>query len=146
MISSIINLVHELPHDLPDVLRRRMLGNKEIIGKSQIWMQTKASAKSTRQKLNSANSSQTARRSRCQTPLALSNPTGSLYPPPNTPSRIAWANKALALTRLSLLQTNFLTFYISKHSPIFKENIKQVSCVKLPNLMVLRKQCFANLV
>ena len=61
MISSIINLVHELPHDLPDDLRRRMLGNKEIIGKSQIWMQTKASAKSTPQKLNSPNSSQTAR-------------------------------------------------------------------------------------
>ena len=38
---------------------------------------------------------------------------------------------------------NFLTFvYYQSISPIFKENVKQVSWVKLPNLMVLCKQYF----
>ena len=35
MISSIANLVNELPHELPDDLRLRILGNKEMLGKSQ---------------------------------------------------------------------------------------------------------------
>ena len=33
--------------------------------------------------------------------------------------------------------------YYQSISPIFKENVKQVSCVKIPNLTVLCKQCFA---
>ena len=32
MISSIANLIHELPHELPNDLRLRILGNKEILG------------------------------------------------------------------------------------------------------------------
>ena len=40
MISSIANLVHELPHELPKDLRLRILGNKEILEKSQIWVET----------------------------------------------------------------------------------------------------------
>ena len=44
MISSIPNLVYELlqglPHDLPSNLRVRILGNKEILGKSQILVET----------------------------------------------------------------------------------------------------------
>ena len=40
VISSIANLVYELPHKLPNNLRLRILGNKEILGKSQIWMET----------------------------------------------------------------------------------------------------------
>ena len=35
MISSIVNLVNELPHELPDDLRLRILENKEMLGKSQ---------------------------------------------------------------------------------------------------------------
>ena len=35
MISSIANLVNELPHELPDDLRLRILGNKEMLEKSQ---------------------------------------------------------------------------------------------------------------
>ena len=35
MISSIANLVYELPNNL----RLRILGNKEILGKSQIWVE-----------------------------------------------------------------------------------------------------------
>ena len=36
-MSSIANLVYELPHELPNDLRLRILGNKEILGKSQTW-------------------------------------------------------------------------------------------------------------
>ena len=34
VISSIANMVYELPHELPNNLRLRILGNKEILGKS----------------------------------------------------------------------------------------------------------------
>ena len=37
---SVANLVYELPHELPNDLRLRILGNKEILGKSQIWVET----------------------------------------------------------------------------------------------------------
>ena len=33
LISSITNLVHELPYELPNDLRLRILGNKEILRK-----------------------------------------------------------------------------------------------------------------
>ena len=36
MIASITNLVYELPHELPNDLRLRILGNEEILGKSGI--------------------------------------------------------------------------------------------------------------
>ena len=45
MISSIANLVYEFHHNLPDDLRLRNEGNiriiemKEILGKSQIWVE-----------------------------------------------------------------------------------------------------------
>ena len=40
MISSIATLVHELPHELPNDLRLSILGNKETLRKSQIWLDT----------------------------------------------------------------------------------------------------------
>ena len=40
VISSIANLVYELPHELQGDLRLRILENKEILGKSQIWVET----------------------------------------------------------------------------------------------------------
>ena len=51
-------------------------------------METLPSAQSPPQKLNSGSSSQKARKSRCQTFLALSSLTGPLHPAPNTPPRI----------------------------------------------------------
>ena len=39
-ISIIGNLVYELPHELPNDLRLRVLVNKKILGKSQIWVET----------------------------------------------------------------------------------------------------------
>ena len=58
---------------------------------------------------------------------------------------IVWANKYFALTQPTLFQTfifwHFL--YYQSISPTFKENIKQVSRVKIPNLTILFKQYFA---
>ena len=34
------NMIRELPHELPSNLNLRILGNKEILGKSEIWVET----------------------------------------------------------------------------------------------------------
>ena len=51
----------------------------------------------------------------------------------------------MVLTRPSLLQTLVVLHFVyyQSISPIFKENIKHVSFVKIPNLMVSCKQYFA---
>ena len=46
MISSIANLVYEFPNDL----RLRILGNKEILEISQVWVETQSSFQSPVQK------------------------------------------------------------------------------------------------
>ena len=56
VISSIANLVYELPHELLNNFSLRILGNKEILVKFQIWV--KKCAQSPFQKLNFGNSSQ----------------------------------------------------------------------------------------
>ena len=77
-----------------------------------------------------------------QTFLFLWNITGFIYFVPNILSVIVWASTFLVLTRPSLLPTSiFLTF-----SDIFSKNIKQVSCAKATNLMVLCKHYFTYLV
>ena len=58
MISSTANSVYELPQELPNDLSLRILGNKKILGKSQIWVEKKPSAQSPLQKLNFGNSGQ----------------------------------------------------------------------------------------
>ena len=58
LMSSITNLVHELPHEFPNDLRLRILGNWEILEKCQIWVQTQPSAQSSFQKLKFDNSCQ----------------------------------------------------------------------------------------
>ena len=40
MLASIANLVYELPHELPNDLRVRILGNKEMSVKSQSCVDT----------------------------------------------------------------------------------------------------------
>ena len=57
MASSIANLVYKLPHELPNDLRLRILGNKEISVKSQSYVDTQPSAQTPFQKLNVGNSS-----------------------------------------------------------------------------------------
>ena len=39
-MSSIANLVYEFPHEWPNDLRLAILGNKEILRKYQIWVET----------------------------------------------------------------------------------------------------------
>ena len=39
-VSGIANLIYELPHELPNDLRLTILGNKEILRKCQIWVDT----------------------------------------------------------------------------------------------------------
>ena len=87
MISSIVNLVYELPHELPN-LRLKKLGNTEILRKSQIWVETYPSAHSPFHKLNFGNSSLKTRKSRFQTFLVLSSFTGFLYFVPYALSRV----------------------------------------------------------
>ena len=88
MISRIANLVYELPHELPNDLRLRILGNKKMLVKSQIWVETQPSTQSPFQKLNFGSSSQKTRKSRYQTFLVLSSFTGFLYFVPNILARI----------------------------------------------------------
>ena len=83
MISSIANLVYELPHDSPNNLRPRILRNKEILGEYQIRVKTQANAKSSFQKLNFSNSSQKTRKSRYETFLFRSSFTTFRYFVPN---------------------------------------------------------------
>ena len=84
MISSIANLVYELPHELPNHLS--ILGNKEILGKYQIWAEK--CGQSPLQKLNLGNSSHKTCKSRYQTFLVLFSFTGFLYIVPNILPRI----------------------------------------------------------
>ena len=66
----------------------RILGNKEILEKSQIWIQTQLSDQSPFQKLNFGNSSQKTRKSRYQIFLVLSSFTEFFYFVTNILSRI----------------------------------------------------------
>ena len=73
LISGTTNLVHELPHDLPNSLRLRILGNYEILEKFQIWVETQPSVQSSFQKLNFDSNCQKTRKIREQIFEALSN-------------------------------------------------------------------------
>ena len=138
MISSIANLVYKLPHESPNDLRLRILRNKEVLGQSQIWVETSPWAVSLLE-IKLGNNSQKLRKSRYQTFLFLSSFPGFLYFVPNILPKIVWPNKVLFLTRLSLLQTLIFWHFVyyQRISTIIKENIKQVSWVKPPTLMVL---------
>ena len=72
-------MVYELPHKFPNNLRLRILGNKEILGKSQIWVEALPSAQPPFQKLNFGDSSQKTCKRRYQTFLVLPSLTGFLY-------------------------------------------------------------------
>ena len=144
MIRSIANLVNQLSPELPNDSRLRILGNKEILEKSEIWVKTESSAQSTFKKLSFGCSSQKTRESRCQSFLVFSSYTGFLQSLQNILDTIVWANNFLILTRSRLLQTLIFWHFVFYQgiSPFIKENITQVSCVKIPNLTVLCKQYF----
>ena len=140
MISSIANLVYELPNDL----RLGILGNirKTWNLGGETWVPSLSS-----RILNFGNSSQNSRKSRNQF-FFLSSFTWFLYFVPNILPRIVSANKILVVTWRILLQTLIFWHFVYYHSiyQILQEYIKTVSCVKLPTLMVLCKQYFAYLV
>ena len=129
-------------------LRLRILGNYEILRKSQVWVETYPSAQSPFKKLDFGNSSQNPCKRRYQIFLVLSNFTGFFYFVPNVLSRIVWANKVLVITRPSLLPTLFFWHFVYHQSiyQVLNKNVKQVSCAKLLNFMVLCKQYFAYLI
>ena len=58
LISSTTNLVHELPHGLPNDLRFRILGNLKILEKYQMWVQMQPNALHSSLKLKVENSCQ----------------------------------------------------------------------------------------
>ena len=82
-ISSIAKLVYELPPELPNDLRLRILGNQEILEKSQIWVETKPSAQSLFKKFVFGKTNKESHKNGYQTLLFLSNITGILYSVPN---------------------------------------------------------------
>ena len=43
-VSTKVNLVYELPYELPNDLKLRIIENKEILEKQQIWVETWHSA------------------------------------------------------------------------------------------------------
>ena len=59
MVASIANLVNELPPELPNDLRLRILGNKEMSVKPQSFVDTQPSSQCPFQKLKVDNSSPT---------------------------------------------------------------------------------------
>ena len=79
VISSIENLVYKLPHKFPNNLRLRTLGNKETLGKFQIWVETWPSAQPPFQKLNFGNSIQKNMQKLISNFIVLSNFTRFLY-------------------------------------------------------------------
>ena len=64
LISSAINFVYELLYESPNDLRLRIIGNQEILGNSQRWLEAEPSAHSLFQKQ--------LRRNRNQSILVLS--------------------------------------------------------------------------
>ena len=89
LISNITNLVHELPHELPNYLRLRILGNQETLEICQMWAQTQPNAQSSFQKLNVDNSCQRTCKIRYYIFEVLPSFIVSLYFVPNILSRIA---------------------------------------------------------
>ena len=122
--------LYELPQELPNDLRLRILGNREILRKRAICVEP--SAQSAFWKLSFCNSSPKAPKSRYQTFLFLSSFIWFLCFIPNIWPRIIWGNKILGLDPPSLLILIFWHF-LCYHSifTILKENINQFSCVKL---------------
>ena len=86
----------------------RILGNMEILQKSQIWVETQPGAESPFQNLNFGSSSQKPRGSIYQVFLFLSSFTGFFYFVSNILSRIVRATKFMVLPCPSFFQA--LTF------------------------------------
>ena len=64
LISSITNLVHELPYEFPNDLRLKILGNYELLEKCQMRGETQPSTQFSFHKLNIDNSCKKTRKIR----------------------------------------------------------------------------------
>ena len=98
LLTSKAKLVYKLPHELPNELRLTMLRNKEILVRSQLWVERLSSAQSPLHKFNFASSSQKTCKSRYQTFLVLFIFTGFLNFIPNILPRIV-VRKSISASR-----------------------------------------------
>ena len=118
MVSSTANLVYELPRELSNELRIRILGNKEILGKSQVSVETWHSAQSLLQKWNFTNSS--TKTPKVDIKLDLSSFTEFLYFVSNILSRIVvFFSQRPRFIRQTTRPSNWLFFYKLKIKFIF---------------------------
>ena len=134
MASSIANLVNKLPHELPNDLGVRILGNKEISVKSQSCVDTQPSAQSPFQKLNVGNSSTKINTKVCKCVskfLDLSSFTILLKRKRN--SSFTRENKFWSYLRLFSLKLCFFFWFVYHQSiyPNFMENRRKASCFRL---------------
>ena len=129
---SIANLVYGLPHKLPNDLRLRILENKEMLGKSQIWVETQPSAQSLFQKFGS--SSQKTCKSRYQTFFALSSLAGFLYFVPNILPRIVATSQ---LASFSLFQLSSVLLFSLPYFKTISSRIDHLHTYKRLELSAL---------
>ena len=109
LISSITNLAHELPHELPSDLRLRILRFQEILEKCQMQVQTQPNAQSSFQKLNVDNSCQKIRKIRYYIFEVLPNSIVSLYFVPNILSRIVGLGVSAVANLISKLHAMLIS-------------------------------------
>ena len=93
--------MQELPHELPNDWRLRVVRNEEILENYQILVETQPSVQSPFQKLNVDNSCQKTRKIRYYIFEVLSNFTVFFYFLPNILVMIAEASVTGILTRVS---------------------------------------------
>ena len=149
LTSSIANSVHELPHELSNNLRVRILGNQEILAKYQMWGETQPSAQSSFQKQNLDNSSQKICKNRFYFFEVLSNFTVFLQFVRNILASIVWGNIFFGWNLAQFpSHMNYSIFSLtSKHFSNHDVNINQSSSVKSSkfNGFVLALFCILSL-
>ena len=134
-------------HKLPNDLGLNILGNQKYQKKIEIKNIKMRKYQAILEKSQIA--VKKTRKSRYQAFLFRYSFTGPHYLAPNTLSKIVLAVKFLVITWPSFLQASIF-FYIFYNFKAFLQSlrkyIKQISCIKVPNLMVLCKYDFAQLV
>ena len=147
MASSIANLVYKLPHELPNDLRLRILGNKKISVKSQSCVDTQPSAQTPFQKLNVGNSSPKINIKVYKFVskfLDLSSFTRLLKRKRN--SSFTRENQFWSQLRPVSLKLCFFSVCISsKHLSKFYGKQKEKQLLQTSNLIVMSKQYFGYL-
>ena len=146
---SLTNLVHEMPHELLNDIRLRILGNQGIFEKFQMRVKSKPSAKSSIPKLNVDKSCQKTRKIRYYSFEVLPNFTVLIY------FTVQYFGQDCLRKQISgrnlgqsHLHQNFWLFHgTSKHLSNHDVNKNEVSSVKSPKFsgFVLALFCFLGL-